>query len=382
MENCCICGNVISDQDSSTLTQKGCNTLNSIDASINALPGLKIHKRCRIELIRPPKAEPPSQASHAQRSLQLRSSNKSVFNSQEHCIFCGKEAVTYDKIGKRKLSDEIFCVRTYEFQDTLTSICKQRNDEWSQTVFGRIQYLQDLHAADVVYHQSCSSNFRTTKSIPKQYSTDYHKNEPKEKKQRGGRPVNTIKEEAFAKVVNYLVENEDEQLTISDLSNKMAEFLERPEEAYSQIYMKKKLEDHFGQRIVISSSKQMPNVVTFHNTVKSIIQEFYDQPKDADDEQEKERIIKAAAKLIKTEIKNMDVPNNHYPTTDQFSSVQAAVSFVPELLQTFLKDLITAKDIQLKLASLGQALIQAARPRSILAPLQLGLAVQLHHLFA
>lgn len=82
---------------------------------------------------------------------------------------------------------------------------------------------------------SCSSNFQSTKSIPKQYSKDCHKNEPKEKKQRGGRPVNTIKEEAFAKVVNYLVENEDEQLTISDL----AEFLERPEEAYSQIYIKK-----------------------------------------------------------------------------------------------------------------------------------------------
>lgn len=47
----------------------------------------------------------------------------------------------------------------------------------------------------------------------------------------------------------------------------------------------------------------------------------------------------------------MDVPNNHYPTTEQFLSVQAAVRFVPELLQTSLKDLIAGKDIKLKLAS-------------------------------
>ena len=40
------------------------------------------------------------------------------------------------------------------------------------------------------------------------------------------------------------------------------------------------------------------------------------------------------------------------------------------------------KDVDLKRASIGQAIMQAARPRVLLAPLQIGLGVQLHHHFA
>ena len=44
--------------------------------------------------------------------------------------------------------------------------------------------------------------------------------------------------------------------------------------------------------------------------------------------------------------------------------------------------ILTGKNIDLKLASIGQAIIQGARPRVILAPLQLGLGVQMHHHFS
>ena len=40
------------------------------------------------------------------------------------------------------------------------------------------------------------------------------------------------------------------------------------------------------------------------------------------------------------------------------------------------------KDVDLKRASIGQAIMQAARPRVLLAPLQIGLGLQLHHHFA
>ena len=41
-----------------------------------------------------------------------------------------------------------------------------------------------------------------------------------------------------------------------------------------------------------------------------------------------------------------------------------------------------AKDVDLKRASIGQAIMQAARPGVLLAPLQIGLDVKLHHHFA
>ena len=63
---------------------------------------------------------------------------------------------------------------------------------------GRLEYAQDLHAADSVYHQTCSVNFRTGKGIPKQFSSDYEKDAEKAKQ---GRPVDAVKNSAFAKVI-------------------------------------------------------------------------------------------------------------------------------------------------------------------------------------
>ena len=51
-------------------------------------------------------------------------------------------------------------------------------------------------------------------------------------------------------------------------------------------------------------------------------------------------------------------------------------------MRVLLSDLITGKYVQTKLASIGQAIMQAARPRVLLAPLQIGLGVQLHHHYA
>ena len=44
-----------------------------------------------------------------------------------------------------------------------------------------------------------------------------------------------------------------------------------------------------------------------------------------------------------------------------------------------LQQLFIEKDTRRKQASIGQAIVQAVRPRAVLAPLQLGLAVRMHH---
>ena len=46
-----------------------------------------------------------------------------------------------------------------------------------------------------------------------------------------------------------------------------------------------------------------------------------------------------------------------------------------------LQHLLVGKDTRQKRASIGQAIIQGTRPRTVLAPLQIGLAVQMHHHF-
>ena len=64
------------------------------------------------------------------------------------------------------------------------------------------------------------------------------------------------------------------------------------------------------------------------------------------------------------------------------TEVKKHVDFPPLTLKLLLEGILFGKNADIKLASIGQAIVQSAQPRVILAPLQVGLAVQLHHSFA
>lgn len=95
----------------------------------------------------------------------------------------------------------------------------------------------------------------------------------------------------------------------------------------------------------------------------------------------KMRIVETAANLIKSDIRASDVYSEFYPSRDQMSAAHEGINFLPPSLQGFLRVLFIGKDIDVKLASIGQAIMQATRPRILLAPLQLGLGVEMHHQF-
>ena len=99
--------------------------------------------------------------------------------------------------------------------------CDSRPDEWAFPVRGGIEYYGcGLHAADCIYHRSCSGNFQSGLNIPLQF-----KNVPKAKRRKSGRPKNENQEQAFMSVCSYLENNDEEQLTLSHLGEKMKEFL-------------------------------------------------------------------------------------------------------------------------------------------------------------
>jgi hypothetical protein len=95
------------------------------------------------------------------------------------------------------------------------------------------------------------------------------------------------------------------------------------------------------------------------------------------------RLINAAAKLIKADINSIPSETNKKfdPPYCTVSSKAENIAFLPKSLQILLSVLLCGNDVDVKLASIGQAVIQACIPRSVLAPLQIGLAVQLHHHF-
>jgi hypothetical protein len=107
-----------------------------------------------------------------------------------------------------------------------------------QEVLGRLVLAEDLIAADAVYHNKCSVNFRNSKSIPVQLRPEYvHGNV-----QELGRPEQEERS-SFLAVMTFLEENDDEQLTVTDSRRLMKvnlTFNGADHDAYSMIYMKQK----------------------------------------------------------------------------------------------------------------------------------------------
>ena len=91
-------------------------------------------------------------------------------------------------------------VRTDTFAERIKQCCKNRSDEWSFIFLGRIEYfMSHLHAADCVYHQSCSVNIRTGRNIPHQYQCG-----EEYKRAKVGRPETSYRDQHSLRRVIFL----------------------------------------------------------------------------------------------------------------------------------------------------------------------------------
>ena len=81
-------------------------------------------------------------------------------------------------------------------------------------------------------------------------------------------------------------------------------------------------------------------------------------------EDEAERIIKSAAKLIIMEnIRSVKFENEFYPAKESLGEVTTNKEWLPPYLGIMMSHLVK---VPLKQATLGQEIVQAARPKSIL----------------
>lgn len=334
--------------------------------------GEAVHEVCRrnytnarnIQSVLKKKAEKENALSNLAQNLR---SQKECFDFAKCCLFCGKEANLDSRSGPK-----VYPVRTLDFERTIFQVCSQRCDEWADIVRSRLEFVSDLPAADAVYHQNCSLCFRSRKRPP-QFTQSHQGN----KQVKLGRPKDERKAEAFEKVATYLVQNENEQITVNDLIIKMKEFTD---DAYSHPTMKQELQNYFGEQLIVTEVNGKSNVVTFRKTASSSLHNFYAK-KVKDEDAQKELILKTAAELLKNDIRAVPTSRAMYPSDDDISSRGAKLEFVPKSLQILLENIFSGKETSVKVSSIGQAIMQASRPRLLLCPLQIGLAVQMHHCF-
>jgi hypothetical protein len=250
-----------------------------------------------------------------------------------------------------------------DFQNKILQTCIERNDSWGNEVKGRIQSVNDLHAADAVYHQSCSINFQTMKQIPVLSSFE----EPCRKRHSLGRPMKDVCKIAFEETMKYFEGNDDEQMTVDELVRKMSEHCDDP---YSAKHVRQKLNERYGQNIIVTSINGKRDVVTFRYTARYILHKFFRESRSGEAE-DKAAIVKAAAKIIRSDIKSMSVSKQAYPKPSEVECLQQNLCFLPNGLRALLQGILSEEKHLLKTASIGQAIIQVVRPKVIIAPLQL-----------
>lgn len=120
-------------------------------------------------------------------------------------------------------------------------------------------------------------------------------------------------------------------------------------------------------------------VVTLRQTAMSILSDFSQRQIKDDPEREK---VHTAAKLIKNDIRSIAQSLDTYPSYQELAPLEEFLNFVPASLKLLLHKLFVGKEFDFKVASIGQAIIQASRPRVLICPLQIGLEIQMPHQFA
>ncbi|KAG5867022.1 hypothetical protein JTB14_010264 [Gonioctena quinquepunctata] len=178
--------------------------------------------------------------------------------------------------------DAFYC-RSKEMITTVLNAADRRNDEKAQEVRLRLSGIGNLVAANGVYHLDCYQQFV------------FHK-PPGE-----GRKCELPE-------ANYIVKAMEE---IHFLIEKISGTIKR------------KLKDKYGERIIIAVRKS-----------------WYDDRK-ADESVERQRIIQAAAKIIRQDVQKNLCDTNAYPPGNNF--IKQATSCVPPTLRVFLETLIMKK---------------------------------------
>ena len=141
---------------------------------------------------------------------------------------------------------------------------------------------------------------------------------------------------------------------------------------YTNKHLKHKLHERYGDHIYLTEDCGKANIVCLKGFANFVVQEKKKQK-----EETKKDIIKAAAKIIRSEIREVKKTNDFYPTVDEIQNNEG-FEWMPESLKSFLEVLIPNK---VKQVSLGQCITQPARSRSLMCPVPFRVGIQLDKTF-
>ena len=124
------------------------------------------------------------------------------------------------------------------------------------------------------------------------------------------------------------------------------------------------------------------NIVSSKLSVSKVLSNFHSKRNSITGEDDwKKEIIHTAAGLIRAEIDELEEDRNYYPDISGIADIKKQVKYVPFYLRTFLYDIFKSRkiDMEIRIAAIGQSIMQQCRPKSLMPPMQFGLTMRVHN---
>ena len=182
----------------------------------------------------------------------------------------------------------------------------------------------------------------------------------------------------FQMLCQWLESEADAELyTLAELHDTMSQF-SGGLDVCTPKRLKQKLHEYYEDFIFFAEVEGRGNVVCFRNMASYVINDKWHLERKENIEEEAERIVCAAAKIIRAEIRENIYDAKSYPTNEDIANVNQGKKWIPHYLQTFLGIIIQS---ELKQNSIGHSIVQSARPRSVITPTLFGVGVEMDHVF-
>ncbi|KAK6175982.1 hypothetical protein SNE40_014354 [Patella caerulea] len=371
-ESCCVmCEEGFTHEKATKLYKKGRGTLFrlaelrgdlTLQQRLLTEGNLYVHESCRRPYIDERTSTCSTDDSGEPRPKKLRS-EVPQFEWKVHCFLCGEPAISEARHPDR---DRIKLVETMEIRTTSLKASERVSSSLTDEIRARLLDCHDLVAVEARYHSRC---YQKLLLANQSVNSD-----------KAGRPVDENKQDSFLLLCSWLESEGDAEIfSIKELHRQMGELACEGSEIYSEKALRMKLKSHYGEHIYfayIGGSRE--EVVCFRNMASFIISDSWYQERKANQLEDSERIMVAAAKLIREEIRQREYTKREYPNPYDLNDYDSLCEFLTpsllKLLQTLMKN-------DLKMVSIGHAIVQCVRPRSVISPIMFGLGAEMDLVF-
>ena len=190
-----------------------------------------------------------------------------------------------------------------------------------------------------------------------------------------GRPKDSLMSEAFDMTCEWL-ESQAEPMSLSEVEEHMISIVDS-DHMCSRKYLKKQLLEKYGDHIEFTSDGYR-DIVCLKNMAERIINDSWYAERKENATEDKYRIIEAAAKLIRAEIREMKFSKDVYPDDESIADPEEGLKWIPKSLRMLLEPVIDSKQKQ---DTLGQCIVYAARHKTAILPVPFGVGVEMDHVF-